>query len=144
MLNTQHTQTETNETYNTTFTAEQFAQLEALTKTWNALCEGDYEHTFVGGVAHAYCDSGIMTDGLSGRDVEMLTKYFTGETVYNSEIAIDDMEQWVTQLEGTEWQTDLFTFVAAVNGVLTAEQRADEENATEAAMAYCLTRRETT
>jgi hypothetical protein len=105
MLNTQHTQTETNETYNTTFTAEQFAQLEALTKTWNALCEGDYEHTFVGGVAHAYCDSGIMTDG---------------------------------------WQTDLFTFVAAVNGVLTAEQRADEENATEAAMAYCLTRRETT
>ena len=44
----------------------------------------------------------------------------------------------------TTWQTDLFTFVAAVNGVLTAEQRADEENATEAAIAYCLTRRETT
>ena len=138
MLNTQHTQTETNETYNTTFTAEQFAQLEALTREWNAKCEGDYEHTFVGGVAHAYCDSGIMTDGLSGADVEMLTKYFTSETVYNSEITIEDMEQWVTQLEGKEWETDLFTFVAAVNGVLTeAQQRADEENATEAAMAYC-------
>ena len=138
MLNTQHTQTETNETYNTTFTAEQFAQLEALTREWNAKCEGDYEHTFVGGVAHAYCDSGIMTDGLSGADVEMLTKYFTSETVYNSEITIEDMEQWVTQLEGKEWETDLFTFVRAVNAVLTeAQQRADEENATEAAMAYC-------
>jgi hypothetical protein len=47
------------------------------------------------------------------------------------------MEQWVTQLEGAEWQTDLFTFVAAVNAVLTAEQHKDEENATEAAMSYC-------
>ena len=136
MLNTQ-TQTETNETYNTTFTAEQFAQLEALTREWNAMCEGDYESTFVGGVAHAYCDSGIMTDGLSARDVDMLTKYFTSETIYSSEITIDDMEQWVTQLEGEAWQTDLYKFVEAVNGVLTAEQRADEENATEAAMAYC-------
>jgi hypothetical protein len=136
MLNTQQ-QTETNETYNTTFTAEQFAQLEALTKTWNAQCEGDYESTFVGGVAHAYCDSGIMTDGLSGADVEMLSKYFTSETIYSSEITIDDMEQWVTQLEGTEWETDLFKFVRAVNGVLTKEQHKDEENSTEAAMHYC-------
>jgi hypothetical protein len=136
MLNTQQ-QTQTNETYNTTFTAEQFAQLEALTKTWNAQCEGDYESTFVGGVAHAYCDSGILTDGLSGADVEMLSKYFTSETIHSSEITIDDMEQWVTQLEGTEWQTDFFKFVEAVNDVLTAEQRADEENSTEAAMSYC-------
>jgi hypothetical protein len=137
MLNTQQTQTETNETYNTTFTAEQFAQLEALTREWNAKCEGDYESTFVGGVAHAYCDSGIMTDGLSGADVEMLSKYFTSETIYSSEITIDDMEQWVTQLEGTEWETDLFKFVRAVNGVLTKEQHKDEENSTEAAMHYC-------
>ena len=136
MLNTQ-TQTETNENYNTTFTAEQFAELEALTKTWNAQCEGDYEHTFVGGVAHAYCDSGIMTDGLSAADVEMLSKYFTSETVYNAEITIDDLETWVTQLEGKAWQTDLFKFVRAVNGVLTKEQHKDEENATEAAMSYC-------
>ena len=137
MLNTQQTQTETNETYNTTFTDTQFAQLEALTREWNTKCEGDYESTFVGGVAHAYCDSGIMTDGLSGRDVTMLNKYFTSETVYNSEITIDDLETWVTQLEGDEWQTDLFRFVEAVNGVLTAQQLIDEENSTEAAMAYC-------
>jgi hypothetical protein len=135
MLNTQQQQTNTD--YNTTFTAEQFAQLEALTREWNAKCEGDYESTFVGGVAHAYCDSGIMTDGLSGRDVEMLTKYFTSETIYNAEVGIDELEQWVTQLEGEEWQTDLYKFVEAVNGVLTAEQHKDEENATEAAMHYC-------
>ena len=136
MQNTQ-TQTETNETYNTTFTAEQFAQLEALTREWNARCEGDYESTFVGGVAHAYCDSGTMTDGLSGADVEMLSKYFTSETIYNAEVGIDDMEQWVTQLEGTTWETDLFGFVAAVRAVLTEKQCVDEEDAMEAAMHYC-------
>ena len=136
MLNTQ-TQTETNETYNTTFTAEQFAQLEALTREWNAMCEGDYESTFVGGVAHAYCDSGIMTDGLSGADVDMLTKYFTSETIHNAAVGIDDMEQWVTQLEGDEGQTDLYTFVAAVRDVLTEKQCVDEEDAMEAAMSYC-------
>ena len=135
MLNTQQQQTNTD--YNTTFTDKQFAQLEALTREWNATCEGDYESTFVGGVAHAYCDSGIMTDGLSSRDVEMLSKYFTSETVYNAEVGIDDMEQWVTQLEGNTWQTDLFTFVAAVNAVLTREQLTDEENSVEAAMSYC-------
>ena len=135
MLNTQQQQTNTD--YNTTFTQEQFAQLEALTHKWNKQCKGDYESTFVGGVAHAYCDSGIMTDGLSARDVDMLSKYFTSETIYNAEVGIDDMETWVTQLEGNTWQTDLFTFVAAVNAVLTREQLTDEENAVEAAMSYC-------
>ena len=135
MLNTQQQQTNTD--YGTTFTAEQFAQLEALTREWNAKCEGDYESTFVGGVAHAYCDSGIMTDGLSGADFEMLSKYFTSETVYNSEITIEDMEQWVTQLQGNTWQTDLYRFVAAVRAVLTEKQCVDEEDAMEAAMAYC-------
>ena len=135
MLNTQQQQTNTD--YNTTFTAEQFAQLEALTREWNATCEGDYESTFVGGVAHAYCDSGIMTDGLSAGDVKMLNKYFTSETVYNAEVGIDDLETWVTQLEGNTWQTDLFTFVAAVRDVLTEKQCVDEEDAMEAAMSYC-------
>ena len=135
MLNTQQQQTNTD--YGTTFTAEQFAQLEALTREWNAKCEGDYESTFVGGVAHAYCDSGIMTDGLSGADFDMLSKYFTSETVYNSEITIEDMETWVTQLQGNTWQTDLYRFVAAVRAVLTEKQCVDEEDAMEAAMAYC-------
>ena len=135
MLNTQQQQTNTD--YGTTFTEEQFNTLEALTDEWNNKCKGDYESTFVGGVAHAYCDSGIMTDGLSGADVTMLTKYFTSETIYNAEVGIDDMEQWVTQLEGNEWQTDLFRFVAAVRDVLTEKQCVDEEDAMEAAMHYC-------
>ena len=123
--------------YDTQLTAEQKRTLRALAQEWNTKCEGDYESTFVGGVAHAYCDSGIMTDGLSARDVTMLTKYFTSETIYSSEITIDDMEQWVTQLEGNTWQTDLFTFVAAVRDVLTEKQCVDEEDAMEAAMHYC-------
>jgi len=135
MLNTQQQQTNTD--YNTTFTAEQFAKLEALTRERNAKCEGDYESTLEGGVAHAYCDSGIMTDGLSAGDVDMLTKYFTSETIYNAAVGIDDLEQWVTQLEGEAWQTDLYTFVAAVRDVLTEKQCVDEEDAMEAAMHYC-------
>lgn len=135
MLNTQQQQTNTD--YNTTFTAEQFDALAELTRTWNALCEGDYEHTFVGGVAHGYCDSGILTDGLSGADVDMLSKYFTSETIYSTEVDIEQLEQWVTQLEGTQWETDLYRFVRAVNTVLTREQLLNEEHATEAAMAYC-------
>ena len=133
MLNTQ--QTETNTEYNVNFTAEQFAELEALTKTWNNKCEGDYESTFVGGVAHAYCDSGILTDGLSGADVNMLTKYFTSDTIYG-DVGIDDMEQWVTQLEGVQWETDMTKFYRAVNAVLTDAQRT-EQHATEAALYYC-------
>ena len=135
MLNTQ--QQETNDTYNTTFTEEQFDALAQLTETWNATCEGNYEDTFVGGVAHGYCDSGILTDGLSGADVDMLHKYFTDETIYSAEVDIEQLEEWVTQLEGTQWETDFFKFVRAVNGVLTTEQKLNEENATEAAMYYC-------
>ena len=133
MLNTQ--QQETNTEYNVNFTAEQFAQLEALTHKWNTQCEGDYESTFVGGVAHAYCDSGILTDGLSGADVNMLTKYFTSDTIYG-DVGIDDLEQWVTQLEGVQWETDMTKFCRAVNAVLTAEQT-HSEHAFEAALYYC-------
>jgi len=122
--------------YDTQLTAEQKRTLRALAREWNTKCEGDYESTFVGGVAHAYCDSGIMTDGLSAADVAMLSKYFTGETIYSAEVGIDDLEQWVTQLEGDAWQTDLFKFVDAVNSVLTAEQHKNLDS-TEAAMSYC-------
>ena len=135
MLNTQ--QQETNDAYNTTFTKQQFNALAQLTKTWNAKCTGNYEDTFVGGVAHGYCDSGILTDGLSGGDIDMLHKYFTDETIYSSTVDIEQLENLVTQLEGSEWETDLYKFVRAVNGVLTTEQKLHEENATEAAMSYC-------
>ena len=122
--------------YDTKLTAEQKRTLKALTQEWNAKCEGDYESTFVGGVAHAYCDSGIMTDGLSGADVEMLSKYFTGETIYSAAVDIETMEHWVTLMEEDKWRTDLYKFVDAVNSVLTDEQHKNMDS-TEAAMSYC-------
>jgi len=129
--------TQLNDTYsNVHFTDEQYAQLAALTKEWNTKCAGDYESTFVGGVAHAYCDSGIMTDGLSAADVAMLSKYFTGETIYSAEVSIDELEALVARMEDDEWGTDLFKFVAAVESVLTEEQRKDMDSL-EAAMSYC-------
>ena len=122
--------------YDTKLTDEQKNTLRTLTQEWNTKCEGDYESTFVGGVAHAYCDSGIMTDGLSAADVAMLSKYFTGETIYSADVGIDELEALVARMENTEWQTDLFKFVAAVNNVLTDEQHKNMD-ATEAAMSYC-------
>ena len=129
--------TQLNSVYsNVNFTSEQLNKLAALAKQWNAQCAGDYESTFVGGVAHAYCDSGIMTDGLSAADVAMLSKYFTGETIYSAEVSIDELEALVARMEDTEWQTDLFKFVSAVESVLTAEQQKNIDSL-EAAMSYC-------
>ena len=122
--------------YDTQLTAQQQSTLKALTHEWNTLCEGDYESTFVGGVAHAYCDSGIMTDGLSAADVAMLSKYFTGETIYSADVGIDELEALVARMENTEWQTDLFKFVSAVEQVLTQEQQKNIDSL-EAAMSYC-------
>ena len=122
--------------YDTQLTDEQKRTLRTLTQEWNTKCEGDYESTFVGGVAHAYCDSGIMTDGLSAADVAMLSKYFTGETIYSAAVDIETMEHWVTLMEEDEWRTDLFKFVDAVNSVLTDEQHKNMDS-TEAAMSYC-------
>ena len=122
--------------YDTKLTAEQCDTLRTLTHEWNAKCEGDYESTFVGGVAHAYCDSGIMTDGLSAADVAMFSKYFTGETIYNANVGIDELETLVARMEDDEWGTDLFKFVAAVESVLTDEQR-ENIDSLEAAMSYC-------
>lgn len=122
--------------YDTQLTAQQKSTLRTLAQEWNTRCEGDYESTFVGGVAHAYCDSGIMTDGLSRADVAMLSKYFTGETIYSAEMGIDELETLVARMEDSEWQTDLFKFVDAVNSVLTDEQHTNLDS-TEAAMSYC-------
>ena len=121
--------------YDTKLTAEQQNTLRTLTHEWNAKCEGDYESTFVGGVAHAYCDSGIMTDGLSAADVAMLSKYFTSEAIHGA-VDIDTLEHWVTLMEEDKWQTDLFKFVDVVNSVLTDEQHKNLDS-TEAAMSYC-------
>ena len=96
-MTTNTQQTQTNKQYNTTFTSKQFDKFRALTDKYNAECEGDYESTFVGGVAHAYCDSGIQTDGLSARDIDTLQTYFTGETIY-SIVGLDTLQTWMQEI----------------------------------------------
>ena len=125
----------TRDEYSVNFTDEQFEKLNDLTQEWNNDCEGYYESTFVGGVAHGYCDSGILTDGLSAKDIDTLHKYFTDETIYG-DIGIDELEQLVTKLGGKQWETDMNKFCREVSAVLTDEQKL-ATNAFEAAMSYC-------
>lgn len=117
-------------------TQQQKTQLKALTMKWNAQCVGTYDSTFVGGVAHGYCDSGILTDGLSERDLQQLSKYFTGETIYTN-VDLDTLTEWLRQLtEDDTVQLDCTRFVAEVMAVLT-EQQQQQEGALEAALGYC-------
>lgn len=46
--------------------------------------EGNYSNTMIQGVGHAYCDSGILSDGWAVEDVEILSKYLR-DTVADSE-----------------------------------------------------------
>ena len=124
-----------NKEYNTTFTRKQFDKLKALTHKWNKRCKGDYESTFVGGVAHGYCDSGILTDGLSAGDGKLLRKYFTGETIY-SVVGIDTLEAWMQEASQEYRELDCTKFVRAVERVFTKAQH-KQEHTLEAALAYC-------
>ena len=121
-----------------TLTQQQKTQLQTLTKKWNAQCKGTYDGTFVGGVAHGYCDSGILTDGLSERDMKLLHKYFTAETIYTN-VDLDTLTEWLRQLtEDDTLQLDCTRFVAEVQSVLTEQQQlAEVENAVEVALNYC-------
>ena len=123
-----------NKEYNTTFTGKQFDRLKALTHKWNKRCRGDYESTFVGGVAHGYCDSGILTDGLSAGDVATLHQYFTDETIYS--LDPDTLEAWMQEISQTYRELDCTRFVLAVQRVFTRAQH-KHEHALEAALAYC-------
>ena len=46
-------------------------------KTFNKykFIEGNYSSTMIQGVGHAYCDSGILSDGWAVEDVEILSEY---------------------------------------------------------------------
>ena len=44
--------------------------------------EGTHASTMLEGIVHAYCDSGITTDGLSANDVTVLEDYFTHKTIF--------------------------------------------------------------
>ena len=61
-----------------TLTQTQKDAMQALVNKY-AHVEGDYESTMLGGIVHAYCDSGILTDALSVTDAERISTYFTEE-----------------------------------------------------------------
>ena len=61
-----------------TLTQAQKDSMQALVNKY-AHVEGSYESTMLGGIVHAYCDSGILTDAYSAEDAELVAKYFTEE-----------------------------------------------------------------
>ena len=61
-----------------TLTHAQKDAMQALVNKY-AHVEGSYESTMLGGIVHAYCDSGILTDALSAEDAERISTYFTDE-----------------------------------------------------------------
>ena len=61
-----------------TLTQAQKDAMQALVNKY-AHVEGSYESTMLGGIVHAYCDSGILTDAYSTDDAELVAKYFTEE-----------------------------------------------------------------
>ena len=62
----------------TTLTQTQKTAMQALVNKY-AHVEGSYESTMLGGIVHAYCDSGILTDAYSVQDAELVAMYFTQE-----------------------------------------------------------------
>ena len=62
----------------TTLTQTQKDAMQALVNKY-AHVEGSYESTMLGGIVHAYCDSGILTDAYSVQDAELVALYFTQE-----------------------------------------------------------------
>ena len=60
----------------TQLTQQQKDAMQALVNKY-AHVEGSYEETMLGGIVHAYCDSGILTDAYSAEDAELVAKYFT-------------------------------------------------------------------
>jgi len=59
--------------------------MQALVNKY-AHVEGSYESTMLGGIVHAYCDSGILTDAYSAEDAELVAKYFTEDAQDSGDI----------------------------------------------------------
>lgn len=50
--------------------------------------DGNYSSTMIQGVGHAYCDSGILSDGWAVEDVEILSEYLRDNTASNSDTSV--------------------------------------------------------
>ena len=55
----------------------------------------------LGGIVHAYCDSGILTDAYSVQDAELVAKYFTQEAMDSGYMDLFN-DFIVTVSDGTE------------------------------------------
>ena len=63
-----------NNTYETKLTNTQKEKLLEIINKYKFI-EGNYSSTMIQGVGHAYCDSGILSDGWAVEDVEILSEY---------------------------------------------------------------------
>jgi hypothetical protein len=82
--------------------------------------EGDYESTMLGGIVHAYCDSGILTDALSVTDAERISTYFTEEGKNCGTLELFDEYLQEVDGEGLECCTAIEEMCAIIDDVETA------------------------
>ena len=80
-------------------TQEQKTKLQAVVDKYRDV-EGDYEPTMLQGIAHGYCDSGILTDGYSVECAERVNKYFTDEA--QEEGYLELFNTFIEEVEGRE------------------------------------------
>jgi uncharacterized protein YfcZ (UPF0381/DUF406 family) len=80
-------------------TQEQKTKLQAVVDKY-ADVEGDYEPTMLQGIAHGYCDSGIITDGYSVECAERVSTYFTEQAQAAGYLEL--FNAFIKEVEGEE------------------------------------------
>jgi hypothetical protein len=80
-----------------TLTQTQKDAMQALVNKY-AHVEGSYEETMLGGIVHAYCDSGILTDAYSADDAQLVAKYFTDEAIDSG--YLDLFNNFIVEISG--------------------------------------------
>ena len=83
----------------TTLTQQQKDAMQALVNKY-AHVEGSYESTMLGGIVHAYCDSGILTDAYSVQDAELVALYFTEEAINSGYLEL--FNNFIAEVHGEE------------------------------------------
>ena len=82
-----------------TLTQTQKDAMQALVNKY-AHVEGSSEDTMLGGIVHAYCDSGILTDAYSAQDAELVAKYFTEEAIDSGYLEL--FNNFIVEVSGGE------------------------------------------
>ena len=82
-----------------TLTQQQKDAMQALVNKY-AHVEGSYESTMLGGIVHAYCDSGILTDAYSVQDAELVALYFTEEAINSGYLEL--FNNFIAEVHGEE------------------------------------------